>query len=465
MTELGEDLLIEIAKSCIVSTEILEAVKPHLKYSYIKQAPMKEVFKYIFDYHSSTTKPPTIGLLSQNVGNKEALPLIGKIRECNIYDRKDDILLGFEEFIRRSRTMALILECKDLINAQKFDEAIKLQAEESASINAFSLKRDTYGRVIRDFDQIINRAKLRAETKNVRIPTGIPQFDYHTKGGIKLGTSLLGVGRSGSGKSTFLRSLGYHAMFRGFNVIHFSAEDTKEEIEEAYTAAWTNIELDSIREGDLNGADWKKIEKARQAYMAQCGEIVVHAFEQFHTASIADCRNILIDVMKELPIHLAIFDYLEKFSPGDGKRYSTSQDGETKQKVVTAEKIVNIGKEFNIACAAMTQASNIPKGSPSGELGWNNQAFVMTRENISNAKQTIDPFQYSMTLNQTEDENDNEIMRIHEEKFRYDKIYSYSSTYHIVQERSKGKFINVAETKRLFWDEEKKQIIKRIAKS
>lgn len=459
MIQLGPDLLIEIAKSCIVSSEILEVVKPHLKYSYIQQAPLKEIFKYIFDYHSAHSKPPTVGILAQNVTSKDSLPLIGRIRECNIYDRKDEILLQFQEFIQKSWGMAVMKEGADLYNQQKQDEAIELSAREWPLIQSFSLKRDTYGSVIRDFTKILEKAKHRSEQPNTRVPTGIPQFDYHMRGGIKLGASLLGVGRSGSGKSTFLRSLGYHAMFRGFNVIHFSAEDTKEEIEEAYTAAWTGISLDDLREGNLDGANWNKIEKARQAYISQCGEIKVHAFEQFHTASILDCRNILIDILKEMPIHLVIFDYLEKFSPGDGKRYSTNQDGETKQKTVVAEKIINIGKEFNVACATMTQASNIPKEK------WNNPNWVMDRENISNAKQTIDPFQYSVTLNQTDDENDNEIMRVHEEKCRYHKIFSYSSTYHIQQKRNEGKFIDVAETKRRFWDEENKKIIRHIVKS
>ena len=80
-------------------------------------------------------------------------------------------------------------------------------------------------------------------------------------------------------------------------------------------------------------------------------------------------------------------------------------------------------------------------------------------------KATIDPFAYCITLNQTEDENDNEVMRVHEEKMRHYKIFSHSSTYHVAQKRDVGRFIDMARTRELFWDDERKQIIRDIPKA
>ncbi len=255
--------------------------------------------------------------------------------------------------------------------------------------------------------------------------------------------------------TTFLRSLGYHAAFRGVNVLHFFGGDsTVEEVETGYDGMWTGVDLHQIKEGKLDGADIKKIEKAKQAFMSQCGEIYVHGFKQFHTASIADCRAVLIELLKECDIGLVLFDLLESFDPGDGKRYSTNQEGNSARKKATSEKIINIATEFNVAVATVTQASDIKKES------WDNPNWVITRNDISNLKATIDPFAYCVTLNQTEGENDNEIMRIHEEKLRHYKIFSWSSTYHIAQKRDVGRFIDVAETNKRFWDVEKKQIMR-----
>jgi replicative DNA helicase len=452
MSQLKPELLIELAKSCIVSNDILEVVKPHLQYSFIKQEPMKHIFKYIFDYHTAFGKGPTIGLVSQNVNQKDTLELIGKIRETNIYDKKEDIVIGFEEFIKRSRFQLTWKETEDVMNSGKFDEGYKKAAKEFADIEKFSLRANGLSKIFGDFDRIIAEAQNQ-QVHLQRIPTGIPAFDYHTRGGIELGTSFLGIGRSGVGKSTFLRELGFQAAFRRFNVLHFSAEGKKTDLEKLYTSMWTGISVNDFREGDFDSANWKKIEKARKDYLAQCGEIYVHAFEQFHTAKISYCRNILMEVLKTTPIHLVIFDYLEKFDPGDGRKYGTNDEGQRMQKMATAEKITNIGAEFKVATATFTQASSIDKEK------WNNPNFVISRENISNLKATIDPFYYCVTLNQTMDENDRDVIRIHEEKFRHYKLNSFTSTYMIAQDRDIGKFINIAETKKRFWDDEKKQII------
>lgn len=454
MSQLSGDFIVELAKACIVSKEILEVVKPHLKYSYLDSEAYKSIFKYIFDYHGAHDASPTVGLLSQNVKSRDALEIIAQIRDANVFDNKKEIVESFQEFVKRSRLHLLWLKVEDIHNGGNADEAIKVLAEESKEIHEFSLVTKLHSRIFADFDKRQMDRQQRDFTLT-KIPTGIPQLDYHSRGGPDIGTGFLGIARTGVGKTTFLRSLGFHAAFRGYNVLHFaSADSTKQEIEDGYDAAWTGVNIHEIKEGRLTGVDVKQIEKAKKAYLAQCGEIYIHAFEQFNAASILDCRNILMELLKTVNIKLVLFDYLEKFDPGDGKKYSTNQEGSTARKIAVAEKIVGIATEFKVLSATMTQANDIPK-----EL-WNDPAKVLTRSNIANAKATADPFAYVVTLNQTEDENDKNIMRIHDEKLRHYRIYSYSSTYKIVQNREVGRFIDVAQTNELFWDMENKKIRK-----
>jgi replicative DNA helicase len=461
MNELSSDFLEELAKACVINGEILSVVKPHFNYSFIsnKNGPYKEIFKYIFDHHSATNKAPTIGLIAQSITTKEALPIIGRIRDVNVFNTKEAIIDKFEEFVKRGRFMILHKKIEEIFNSGQQDKAYKVMEVESAEINAFSLKRQMHSKIFANYD---DRQKARQDKEhivNVKVPTGIPQFDYHTRGGIDRGTGLLGIGRSGAGKTTFLRSLGANAAFRGINVLHFAAGDsTQDEVETGYDAWWTGMNLNDLREGKFTGVDMKKVAKAKEAWLGQCGEIIPYVFKQFNSASISDCRNILIELLKEYDIGLVLFDYLEKFEPGDGKRYGTNQEGNSARKLATAEKIINIATEFNVAVATVTQASDIAK-----EM-WDNANWVLTRNNIANLKATIDPFAYCITLNATQDENDAEIMRIHEEKLRHYKIYSYTSTYHIAQKRDVGRFIDVQETNKRFWDAENKKIIKYIHK-
>ncbi len=454
MNYLSPDFLSELAKSCILSEELLSIVRMHLKYSYIEQEPYKQVFKYMFDYHSANKKSPTIGLISENVKSVKTLPVIGAIRQANVYDTKQQIIETFEQYIKTNQFFELHAKTADLFNANKKDEAIEVLAKESKNINEFSLKRQLIPRIFADYEKR-QEERVNKDFTSSKIPTGIPALDYHTRGGIDRGTGILGVGRSGAGKTTFLRSLGGNAAFRGINVLHIAAGDsTQQEVQDGYDAWWTGVDLHNVREGKLDAGDQKKLEKARAAWLSQCGEIYVHVFKQFHTASIMDCRNILIDLLKECDIGLVLFDYLEKFAPGDGQRYSTGQDGVGAKKLAVAEKIINIATEFNIGVGTVTQASNIEKEF------WNNPNFVITRENISNLKATIDPFPYCITLNQTDDENDKEIMRIHEEKLRHYATLSYTSTYPIAQRRDIGRFIDLPRTNLEFWDSVNKKIIR-----
>jgi replicative DNA helicase len=461
MTELSSDFLIELAKSCIIYEDILSVVKPHFNYSFVsnKNGPYKEIFKYIFDHHTATSKPPTVGLIAQSITTKEALPIIARIRDVNVFNSKEEIVSKFEDFVKRGRFMTLHKKLEEIFNAGDHEKACKIMEVESGQINAFSLKRQMHSKIFANFEE---RQKKRAEREyvtTIKVPTGIPQFDYHTRGGIDRGTGMLAIARSGAGKTTFLRSLGGNAAFRGINVLHFAAGDsTQEEVEDGYDAWWTGANLNDLREGKMTGVDLKKVEKARKAWIGQAGEIYVKVFKQFNSASIADCRNILIELLKECNIGLVLFDYLEKFDPGDGKRYGTNQEGTSARKMAVAEKIINIATEFNVAVATVTQASDIAK-----EL-WNNPSWVISRNNISNLKATVDPFAYCVTINQTEDENDAEIIRIHEEKLRHYKMFSYTSTYHIVQKRDVGRFIDLPETLKRFWDSENKRIIKHIHK-
>lgn len=456
--KLSSNYLNELAKLCLSSQDVTEIVKQHLNYSFIKGEEYKEVFKYIFDYHGIHSKIPTLGTLSQNLPQKPSLiNVLNNIRETSIHDGKDQIMQSFESFIKKGRFQKLHEDVKEMYNKQEHEKAMLLLEKESKEINSFCLTSKLHTRVFSDFDRRQQERKQRDFT-NVKWPIGIPAFDYHTKGGVEPGRAMLVIARKGVGKSTCLRSIGHNLAFRGHNGIHFQAEGTKSEVEDAYDAMWTGVPMMDIRKGDLTGKDVETIEKARKSFLAQCGEIFIVSYEQFNSASIAECRQAILDLMKEYNIKWAIFDYLEKFDPGDGKRYGTNAEGERAKKLAVAEKIVNIATEFKIFCATATQASSIEKKD------YNDPNFVITRENISNLKATVDPFAYTITLNQTDDENDKDIMRIHEEAFRFQKILSWESTYHIAQDRNKGRFIDIQETNKRFWDPINNKIIKNAPK-
>jgi replicative DNA helicase len=456
--KLSSNYLNELAKLCLSSQDVTEIVKQHLNYSFIKGEEYKEVFKYIFDYHGIHSKIPTLGTLSQNLPQKPSLiNVLNNIRETSIHDSKDQIMQSFESFIKKGRFQKLHEDVKEMYNKQEHEKAMLLLEKESKEINSFDLSTKLHSRVFADFDKRQLERKQKDFT-STKWPIGIPAFDFHTRGGIEQKTSLLGMARSGVGKSTLLRSIGFNIAFRGGNVVHFQAEGSKDEVQDAYDSMWTGVPTIDIKKGDLTGKDLDVIEKARRSFLAQCGEIFIIVYDQFETASIAQARQQLIDLQKTVKINAALFDYLDLFDPGDGKRYSTNGEGERARKISVARKIVNLATELDMFTATMTQASDIEKKD------WNDPNFVITRNNISNLKATVDPFAYFITLNQTEDENDKDIIRIHEDKLRHYRIKSWENTYHVSQNREVGRFIDIQETNKRFWDPINNKIIKNAPK-
>lgn len=456
--KLSSNYLNELAKLCLSSVDVTEIVKQHLNYSFIKGEEYKEVFKYIFDYHNIHSKIPTLGTLSQNLPQKPVLiSVLNNIRETSIHDSREQIMHSFESFIKKGRFQKLHEDVKELYNKQEHEKAMLLLEKESKDINAFNLSTKLHSRVFADFDKRQLERKQKDFT-TVKWPIGIPAFDYHTKGGVEQKTSLLGMARSGVGKSTFLRSIGFNIAFRGGNVVHFQAEGSKEEVQDAYDAMWTGVPMMDIKKGELTGKDLNTIDKARKSFLAQCGEIYIIAYDQFDTATIAQARQQLIELQKSVKINAALFDYLDLFDPGDGKRYSTNAEGERARKIAVARKIVNIATELDMFTATMTQASDIPFKD------WNDPNYVITRNDISNLKATVDPFAYFLTLNQTMDEDDKDILRIFEDKLRHYKRKSWETTYHIAQKRDVGRFIDLQETNSRFWDNVNNRVIKNAPK-
>jgi hypothetical protein len=456
MQQLNADYLFELAKAAIEDKNFFSLVKQYMRKEYMPNEQLSKVYDYMFNYFDANDKIPSIGVIAQSFSeNSEVLSVIAKIKTSHISDIKDGLLKTFEKFIKEMMFVYTYERTKDLYNEGKHDEAISLLAEEAEKIAEFAIVSQRYTKVFEGFDdrQELRQAMGLTESKvHKKIPTGIPQFDHYTYGGQEIGTAKLVISRSGIGKSTYLRQCGYHAAYMGNIVVHFQAEGKEEEVSDAYDSMWTNIPLVDMQYGRIpEKYPAFKLEEARKAILSNGGEIIVVPFDKFGTASIADCRAILLEIMKTHNVSSVIFDYLELFDPGNGKKYSPSDEGERWRKKHTSQAIVNIATEFHLAVITATQSNDVP------EALWNDPQQVITRSNIANLRATIDAFPYCVTLNQTKDEDDNGVMRIHVEKLRKYKVSSSESTFKIAQGRNRGKLVDIPETYKKFWNKDLKR--------
>ena len=102
---------------------------------------------------------------------------------------------------------------------------------------------------------------------------------------------------------------------------------------------------------------------------------------------------------------------------------------------------------MEIAGLAAIQANDIKPEK------WDSPDYVMTRSDIGEHKGALKPFSYFCTFNQTVDEYNNGIMRIHNDKFRK---YKAGQTFKIAQSMRNARFYDSQRTLNFFWDEKTK---------
>lgn len=442
---LSKDFITELIKCCLINSKILNICKQHLKFHYLHTEAQKLVVRYVYEYSELQGVAPTPGLIAQAYpSDKEVISLLAQVKKAEILpENHDQIITSFEAFIRKSKFLALYTKVGELFNQGKQEEAIQVMDRESLEIAEFQLKEDYYDTVFKGFEE--RQAKRKLERDNIlltRCPFGIHELDDITRGGVKKGTSALFLASSGVGKSTVLRWIGLCNARLGFRVVHIQAEGTKKEVMDVYDAGWTGIPIHDMEMGDIPIGKADKIRKAHSDLIRSGGEIYVKAVESFDSITINECRDFIVDIEKNIgKVDVVIFDYLELF--GIKGKYYNSDSGERKRREDLANKITNIATEFKVACITATQSVDLEPDK------LNNEKFVMTRHHVAEFKGILRPFSYFITLNQTPDEYENEIIRLYIDKLRGGK--KPKEAIRIYQSRSNGRFYDSRRTVETFY--------------
>ena len=281
-----------------------------------------------------------------------------------------------------------------------------------------------------------------------RIPTGIYDYDnyeYDTggkRGGLKRGTSFLCLGRSGTGKSTFLRSLCYHACIHGHDVIHIQAEGSDLDMKLAYMSMFSGIPLSHLHTGKFEPDKVKGMIDNRLSILKKkmevknIGRIYTYSFENFKKPSIHECKSFIENIYnmsRENPLSLIVVDYLDMFMD----KY---EDNKVQRKMKAAEEFTRIAIDYNVVFATATQSTSVTSDFING-TGGKGEPGVLEASHISIDKHAINPFSYVVSINQSDEENRHGYIRMWEIKERHGKISNYP-LHSINMHRTYGHFIN-----------------------
>jgi len=444
---LNKDFLLEFYRSSLANSSILETGRAYMKFSYLPDQTHKRVWKAILDHYTLQEKPPTIGILAQTLsGYPDCLSLVADIKGVGMPSR-EELLEQLESYIKNSMFQLAYDELYTTFTGGKKDDAYKLLSDYAQELNDFSIRGQYFDKVFEGFNLRMRNRELVATNptlveNNFKIPFGIPELDHITRGGISASDTACFLAQSGVGKSKGLKYIGVNASRLGYRVAHFQFEGGKDECLDLYDAAWSGVLLHALERGVVTEEQKKRIAKQISDMKNGIGgEIFVEAYETFGTASMLDVRNSIIELEKLYgKIHLVLIDYLEKVEPGDGKRYTIDQEKQRREAV--SQKMKNIAVEFNTRVITATQAHGLEKRL------LDDPEFVMDRYNTSMGKNLLDPFSFFITMNQTDDEKENNIMRLFCDKLRK---YKSKQVITIAQNYSKEQFCDRQRTRELFF--------------
>ena len=412
--KLNKNFVNELFKLSLRKKAILELCITHLKYHYLPDQWYKEIFKQQWEYYMATEKLITIGLLSTEIETKpKALKVLNEIKIADTLD-EEACITQLEEFIKRKFFTEFYDEIGEKYEKGNREEAYDQVMEFTEQMQNFQLKdTSTYTKIIGGFNDRYETRVSKEQVSKKKVPTGIPEMDELMFGGVDRQDIALVMAESGVGKSYFLRWIGLSAARRGFRVVHIQVEGSKQECVDSYDAGIAGNSISNIEYGNLSSKELQEVKKAIANIEQGQGEIFVKAFEQFDNGSMRDVHTYCQEITDKFgQIDLLVLDYIDETDAGDGKRYSTSNDGERKRRESTAKKFKNTCIEFDCAGWTATQSNTRPPEEK------NDPEFVLTRYHVSEFKGLIKPFSYFITLNQTSDEKEQGVMRIYRDKWR-----------------------------------------------
>lgn len=447
--KLSPDYIHELFSLCLKDKEIFEIVKSNLEYSYLPDKNYKTLWKYILNYNNTDSNKglPSIGILAQTYQtDADIVSILDKIKKIGVVDRQS-FLDHFGEFLNRCLFIEFANNSVDLYNRGEREEAYKMAFEFTQKFNKFSVKETFYKTIFKGFkDRWADRqAKLESELVGSikRVVFGIDEMDARC-GLLQPGDTVCLLAQSGKGKSQFLKSIGIANARRGCLVAHFQLEGTEEECTTAYDSAWTGALYQKIETTALTDEEVEKLSKISRKIE---GDIILDVAEKFDSLSMSEIDK-RIEEMEKIygKIDVIILDYLEKGSPGDGRKYPATNDGERMRREAIAEKFKNICVKYRAVGFTATQANDIKR-----EL-LDNPEFVLTRNHIAEFKALVNSFSFFFTHNMTSTEYDENLARIWVDKLRKRKA---NFVIRIATAYSSSRYYNKKRTLELFGHYEK----------
>lgn len=289
-----------------------------------------------------------VGKLEEIGGMEYLLMLVNKTPSTT--DALTYFRLVFMAYMRREMLIATDKIREMVISGELSLKEVTTEAETllfKVTHRLIEEKPNTLTQALSDvYDEIEARSK---PDSTFQIPTGFKAIDG-ALGGLARGELHMLGGRPAMGKSSFCANVAMNASRLGCRVLYVSTEMEAKRLAMRIAAMETGIDLGKMRRGELSTNDWERFIEA----LVRSEKHALH-LEHVPAATPTDIKARVARMYHRHGIDLLIIDGLWQMSSSAYPKDRPLQLGHISQR------IIEIGKEFNIAILLAHQLNRNPE--------------------------------------------------------------------------------------------------------
>ena len=420
VTSLSENFLFELYYAAFKYNNVCSVLAQHMKPEYLPDREFQALNKGIVSYYLQYKIAPTYGNMIQRFNdNEDVKDLITDIEELSNISTLDAILDTLEEYIKNVRLQRIYTDVGKLYNQGQHEKARDLFQEYGQWVAEFTLKTNDFVDVIGTFgeryQENVNAAKELARGNKKEVSRFyIDELDELNAGrNLRTQVSCF-MAPTGVGKSHIARHIGlYAAIDDGLNVLHFQLEGSRDEVVNAYSGALIQKNSFYYERGRISETEIKTFSKQLSSY---AGTIRVRSFPRFNNhVSTIDVKNGIAEYRKVVGCNpdIVIIDSLDLLDDSSGRKWDSKD--ERHKRIATTNDLKDIAGDEDVWIVTTYQATMENRD-------WlNDEKNVLTEFNCSEAKGIARPMTHLVTLNQSDNERVENIMRLHVAKSRFFK--------------------------------------------
>lgn len=415
---LTEAFLIDMYRASMGNEYITSIIAENVKDEYLPDRDFQKLHKAFCDFFWTTKKAPSLGIMSQIVsGSRGALEIINEMAEIpdNKVTSTEGLVGQIESYIKAVKFSNSYKEMGECFNNGEHDKAAEILDNYANWRSSFRLSSPEFIDVIGTFQPRYAQNQRNNSIKNALPPITrfyIDDLDV-MNAGRDLRTQLTCfLAPTGVGKSHAARWIGKNAcQIDGLNVLHIQLEGSESEVTNAYSSSLVACNSFKYETGKLSDREFARMEKILNDIS---GKLYVKSYPKFNCqVSTLDVKNAIRECSKTygIRIDVVIIDSMDLLTDSSGKKWSES--GERHKRIAVANNLKDLAADEKVWMVVTYQATIENRD-------WlNDEKNILTEYNCAEAKGLARPMTHLVTLNQSDKERKERVMRLYAAKSRF----------------------------------------------